>query len=1107
MTRTKNQRSPQSSSGVLDGEKIGRFSILSEVGVGGMGRIYEAYDPNLDRRIALKLLHDSGEGAHRQRLVREAKALARLDHPNVVTVHDVGVHQGGFFLAMEFVRGGTLKEWLANNPVGAKERLETGMRLLVGAGRGLVAAHAAELVHRDVKPSNILIGQDGRARVADFGIARAFESHGSPSESPVRTSDEGLLLSTDDSESGLTRTETSIGTPAYMAPEQYGRGPVGAAADQFSFCVTAWELVFGVRPFEGADGRERLAAIQSGTLRRPKEIEVEVELEALLRRGLHYRPSDRHGRLEDLVDELSQSLGADAGSGRPSLRRWGLAVVSIGLLGAGGAYRFGQTEGRCGGAAMSFEEVWDGGRREKLRAVVLGSGLEFKAGAWARLEAGIDAYARGWRGAYTEACEATRVLGEQSPERMEERVACLDDAKRSVAALVTLVSSGEASVIANEHELLDGLPRVEDCADIRGMPVPADLFMLDALARAGVKRSAGQSVEALQIIEPVAEGLREETSEIVRARVLLEYGRGLSEASNPRRAFEPLSEAYAVAHAAGLRQLAAAAAREVATVHALLLGEPDTLRSWLELANSEGLEPSVSERYELLTLEGMLLRLAGDNEGAIGMFERSVEVASENPDLLPHARRRFAEELYKRRRYERALKVGRQAMRDYQAQFGADHPGVAIFESSLAGTLVRVRGGEEADELSRRAVERVKNLWGEENVAMSPYLNRLSLVQCDLHRDVDEGLRLAKAALRLHTKGSATTARRRAFVVLRNCARSSEPKLASELSGELVEVSKALYGEKHQTTALDRAKYASDLLQTSEPERAWTQISLATALVDDEIPGWNFYDAIELHRLLGGSARVIGEGAAALKHAEAALQLLEKEGSQDARANTSVRVGLCRARRSVGDLEGALPQCLIALGIISQALEPLFLAEVEHTVGEVLHVLGRDEEALPHGQNSLRLLKTLNVSGPHSLWLAHSHFGVGRINESLGRYTEAEKHFRASFELLSTSRDAGRIAAGAGVVRMAARLGRVSEARELLEDLSTMSRRTNPFEQASLSVARGYILHVNNPRKGAREYSEALDFLRAARSTVEILRVCRESPLELAGCDNSTRSD
>lgn len=1096
-TRTALPRASPAVPALRAGQKVGRFSILSEIGAGGMGRIFEAYDPNLDRRIALKLLRDSGEDGHWQRLVREAQALARLDHPNVVRVHDVGVHEGALFVAMEFVRGGTLKEWLSEHPVGDAERFETAIGLLVDAGRGLVAAHEAGLVHRDVKPSNILIGDDGRARMADFGIARALESTPRAKESDSVSSEEDILLSTDDSESSLTRTGVAVGTPAYMAPEQFGRGQVGPAADQFSFCVTAWEVLFGVRPFSGADRRARLAAVRRAEPNRPEGVEADADVVALLGRGLRYRASARHPRLEELVDALSLDSGSP--STRRSWWRWGAAIVGVGLLGAVGAHRTGQNRQLCTGATAAFEGVWGDEHRERVRAAMLGSGLEFAPGAWSRLEAGLERYGERWRDAHTEACEATRVREEQTPERMEETMACLDDAKRSVEALVTLASSGEPSVIANEHELLDGLPSIEGCAEVRGVPTTAELALLDAIATAGAQRSAGQPREALQVIEPIAEGLGDDTSPIVRARVLLEYGRGLSEGQG-RKAIEVLSEAYSVAHGAGLGQLAAAAAREVAKQHALLLGKPGTVRTWLELAKSEGTGDSVSEKYELLMLEGMMLKLEGDREAATEAFERGVGVAKEDPALHPHALRYLGESL-QHVDADRAAEVGRRALVLFRDEFGNQHPGLAVFERVQSGILGSVGEHERADELARRALRRAMGVWGQEHAATTRYLVRLAEVRCNVFGDRVEGRRLAERALRLLHLSEMTPERFDALSALEQCVRSHEPRRARQVAGQMLDLSRELHGDEHFRTAYVRAVYARALLQGSDVAGARKQVSLATRRGTQAGPrGWDGEVVRHFHGSLARSARLLQMDPISLQHGEAALRWNDRNSSGQLTDRLAVSSDLCFARRAVGDLDSALVHCLAALELSDESGPSLRVAALEYDVGELLHLLQRNHDALPHMERASRLFEDQTEEATYYVALAHLRLGL--INEELGRFEEAEGHFQTSFAVLESVGGSNGllIDSGTGVARTVARLGRVDEALALLDQLEVLAGVVIDIQHAQISESRGLIRSIQTPGDGVSEYSRAITFYRFAGHRHRAARACRHVPVPVPVC-------
>jgi serine/threonine protein kinase len=280
---------------LLPGSRVGRYRVLAPVGPGAMGTVYAAHDPDLDRRVALKLLRANGGGDLLwARLSREAKAMARLSHPNVITVHDVGTHDAHLFIAMEFVAGGTLRAWLAQRPRGWADVLS----VLVRAGRGLACAHAAGLVHRDFKPDNVLVGEDGRVRVTDFGLARALRDDQAES-APDFSLAHDLLDTT------ITRTGALVGTPAYMAPEQLRGEPADARADTFSFSVTLYEALYGERPYGGATVPSLRSETASGVVRpAPPGSAVPARVREVLLEGLRPRADDRPPSLETLLDAL-----------------------------------------------------------------------------------------------------------------------------------------------------------------------------------------------------------------------------------------------------------------------------------------------------------------------------------------------------------------------------------------------------------------------------------------------------------------------------------------------------------------------------------------------------------------------------------------------------------------------------------------------------------------------------------------------------------------------------------------------------------------------------------------------------------------------------------
>jgi Tol biopolymer transport system component len=275
------------------GDKVGRYLIERRIGAGAMGVVFAARDPDLDRPVALKLLRDQlGSGEEREaRLVREAQALARVRHPNVVAVHDIGTWNDRVFVAMELVEGATLRAWLGERAPTWREIVST----LIEAGRGLVAAHEVGVIHRDFKADNVLVAET-RVAVTDFGLARLAEAQ------------EDIALAATSAVPALAVTQTGalLGTPAYMAPEQMSGDRIGPAADQFAFCVAAWEALYGQRPFAGKSLPELRGAIAAGRFAPlPGKSRVPRSVRQALVRGLAARPEERHRSMAALLALLA----------------------------------------------------------------------------------------------------------------------------------------------------------------------------------------------------------------------------------------------------------------------------------------------------------------------------------------------------------------------------------------------------------------------------------------------------------------------------------------------------------------------------------------------------------------------------------------------------------------------------------------------------------------------------------------------------------------------------------------------------------------------------------------------------------------------------------
>lgn len=373
-TRTATVQTEHPPDAVAPAQTLGRYLVLSEVGRGGMGRVYAAYDPRLDRRVAVKVLHAGDGPKERKRFLREAKALARLSHPNVVTVHEVEELDSQVLLALEFVQGSTLKGWLAKNPPNGNNQLRTTLRLLIQAGQGLIAAHTEGLIHRDFKPSNVLVGDDGRVRVADFGLAR-------PSAPPPSTDKEeepetiealGGPLDT-----RITQTGGIIGTPAYMAPEQWVRGgTLDARTDQFSFCLVAWEAIFGVRPDVDGAPVSPLTNVEAHRSRHADKAAVLTDVVSALQRGLSPRRSRRFPELRNIVSALELAAARLDGSATRTGRKrpWkllGAIVLCAGVLVAGREFNNWRKTQVCNDTADSAKQrIWSKSHRDTVRDAI-----------------------------------------------------------------------------------------------------------------------------------------------------------------------------------------------------------------------------------------------------------------------------------------------------------------------------------------------------------------------------------------------------------------------------------------------------------------------------------------------------------------------------------------------------------------------------------------------------------------------------------------------------------------------------------------------------------------------------------------------------------------
>ncbi len=429
---------------------IGRYQLLEPIGAGAMGVVFAAYDPELDRKVAVKVLRRDrgGDGGRvlEQRLVGEARALAKLAHPNVIAAYEVGRHDGEVFLAMEMVTGSTLTHWLAAEPRPRREVIAAFLQ----AGLGLAAAHDAGIIHRDFKPDNVLVGDDGRLRVTDFGLASGGLSSGaSPS---------GVL-----DEVALTRTGALAGTPAYMAPEQLEGASASPRSDQFAFAVALWAALYGVRPFAGATVPALALSARAGRLRVLPERDVPAGLRRVLTRALAADPAARWPELRALLEALAPYARPTATRRRIATAAV-LAIVLSGGVGLGLTQRPTAPSCDIGAAAAS---IWDADHRAAVEHAFTAVAPGSTSAIITAIDSALTGYRDAWASARDEACR----LGAAAPGR----TACLDLQRLEVDALVRLFRAADTGIVDSAIGAVGAMPDPAACARNRvAAPVSSD---------------------------------------------------------------------------------------------------------------------------------------------------------------------------------------------------------------------------------------------------------------------------------------------------------------------------------------------------------------------------------------------------------------------------------------------------------------------------------------------------------------------------------------------------------------------------------------------------------------------------------------------------------
>ncbi|HUQ06536.1 MAG TPA: serine/threonine-protein kinase [Kofleriaceae bacterium] len=879
------------------GAGIGRYVIIDMLGKGGMGDVYAAYDPELDRRIALKLVRDvTGDG--REALVAEAKTMARVSHPNVCAVYDAGSFDEGVFIAMELVDGQTLGDW-RRTPRKWREILA----VFEAAGRGLCAAHAAGIIHRDFKPGNVMIGRDGRMRVLDFGLARIGVN--TPSSDSLDS--ESLSDSGEDMSPHIV-VSRAMGTPSYMAPEQRRPGVHDARVDQYSFAVALYETLYGERPFAGDSADSVLVNALAHRVRpAPRDRDVPARLRRPLIRALAPDPAERFPSLAALLAELARDPAARR-------RRIALGAAGVGLaaLAIFGVARRADGAAPCRGVDQPALRLWNTRAREQVTASFRATGRSYAATWASRVGQELELRAHELGASRLAACEATNVRREQSPALLDLRMACLDRRAAELGALVArLGASPDAALMDRALDAIARLPSLETCSDTAALlsaaPRPRDPARqadIDA-AEAGVAETLASTYAAdarktrQRAREAVAAAERSGWSSLLAEALVTDVDAGLGAGEYTGLEEQVYRAARLAAEAHAERTVADAWIAAVRVLTAL--GRPQEALALAHAADAAlaRIDRPGLTRATLLESEAMAFEATGDfatamarddealalraaagqvdelpvgdvlNHRAILASRQGEHVAAEvlhrrvlalrkqklgdtHPDVASSLDNLGAV-IYHQGRLAEAVELYQQALALRTAALGADHEDVATSYNNLGGVFLDRGDLVRAEEHYTRAIATWERVLGAEHPTLAIPLGNLG--------DVALARGDAKRALELC---------RRAYTLEERASGKDSPELAYSLTCEgeaLVLADQAAQA----TPVLERALSLRERAPVDAVELARTRVALASALSAQRL------DRARVVRLARSARDVLaGAGATSSSRLSRAEALLRK---------------------------------------------------------------------------------------------------------------------------------------------------------------------------------------------------------------------------------------
>lgn len=769
---------------------IGRYEFVRRLGAGGMGVVYLVRDPELDRLVAIKVLHPGAtedEDASERRMRREARAMARLDHANVVRVYEVGEHKGQMYLVMEYIEGTTLLRWLAAKPPRGWQEV---VRVFLAAGEGLVAAHAAGLTHGDFKPDNVLIADDGAVKVSDFGLVRTHER--ASSAAPTEPMQGGTSL-------GATmQTYGVFGTPRYMAPEQFGGSRGDPKSDQFSYCVALYAGLHGVLPFSGRTFDELQRSVCAGLAGNPSGgPRIPAGLHRVVARGLAVAPEERWPAMSDLLARLRWELGARA----RRRRRGALAVLAVaGLaMATAGVYERYDVNVRMEACRVEGEriaDVWNDDARSTVRESLMGVNVSYAAVTAEKVVSLIDRYVDEWQTTRTEACIQGTVDEHFDSDTMARARWCLDERHLEVSALVRELSRADESIILKAVPAATGLALLSPCVDavaLNALPAPPEelrvaIFEIRTeLAGAHVLQLAGQYAEGLRITEAAlarAEALAWPpiTADIRRYRAVM-----LSRSGSYQEAEDAIDEAYHEAVRARAWNVAGSAANEATFTIGYKLARHGEGRAWsrstevMEILTGDPLGMLRADRLEKL---GIIATATGD--------------------------------------YDRAKTLHEQALAILEAALGREHLHVSYTLNSLANVYKAQADFDQARVVYERALGIREEALGPGHPDVATVLNNLGALSmatgdlADARARFEQSLAIRRRALKPGHRDTARNLVNLAVVL----AQAEDYAQAASMYEQAIEIFEATLGPDHPDLAMTLSNLAAAHLEMGDLERS-----------------------------------------------------------------------------------------------------------------------------------------------------------------------------------------------------------------------------------------------------------------------------------------------